>query len=122
MFLYVFWVKSISVVFLCVFGFCVFLFVEGGNVEKCRVCRNCRVFVCSLSKYTYIYIYICGQAASGGRPAGRSGFRGLLLGHRGLFRALRFRRNAYTERRVPTLGYFFCCQTRDIHKSIQVKS
>ena len=46
-FLCVFWVKSKSVVFLCVFGFCVFLLGgTEGNVEKCRVCRKCRVFVC----------------------------------------------------------------------------
>ena len=51
MFLCVFCVKSKSDVFLCVFGFCAFLLCRrGGNVEKCRVCRKCNVFVCFLGK------------------------------------------------------------------------
>ena len=50
-FLCVFWVKSKSVVFLYVLGFlCVFARSKGGNVEKCRVCRKCRVFVCFLGE------------------------------------------------------------------------
>ena len=50
-FLCVFWVKSKSVVFLYVLGFlCVFARSKGGNVEKCRVCRKCLVFVCFLGE------------------------------------------------------------------------
>ena len=50
-FLNVFWVKSKSVVFLCVFGFCVFLLGRTGEMSKRVVfVKKCRVFVCFLGR------------------------------------------------------------------------